>query len=59
MPTRQLRRSRMFIDSEGNSKATDSSGAANSQVELGKVIQPLTVPINLNAEQQDFTPSFW
>lgn len=30
-----------------------------SQVELGKVIQPLTVPINLNAEQQDFTPSFW
>lgn len=30
-----------------------------SQAELGKIIQPLTMPINLNAEQQDFTPSFW
>lgn len=30
-----------------------------SQVELGKVIQPLTMPIKLNAEKQDFTPSFW
>lgn len=30
-----------------------------SQAELGKLVQPLELPINFNAEQQDFMPSFW
>jgi len=28
-------------------------------VELGQVVQPLKMPINLNPQQQSFTPSFW
>lgn len=28
-------------------------------LQIGKLIQPLTMPINLNAEQQTFSPSFW